>query len=160
MNRKFKAKPKLWVIIPVIAVLLTAEILVLSTSRTSSAAPELMMQASPINAGCYRATRTTCKIHVDPFTITKSTGPALFGFQLYANTSLIYDFKTDVSNPPISSYSPSLVRQDFAATCGQSFDISLVAKDADSPNYLTLGVTPGVTCPLGEYDSFLPIITR
>lgn len=160
MSRILLAKLKLWLIIPVSVILLTGGNLLLAQPQTTTAAPEQQVYASPINAGCYQATRTTCKIHVDQFTINKSSGPALLGFQLYANASLVYDFKTDVSNPPKGNYTPSLVKQDFAVTCGQTYDVMLAAKDADNPNYYVLGVDYDVTCPMGEFDAFLPVITR
>lgn len=105
--------------------------------------------ASPINVGCYIAAPNQCRIHVDPFTINinDGAGARLQQFTLYANGSPIYDFRTDVSNPPGLDYSPSLVAQDFAATCGTTYIVNMVAKDTTDANPLNYGQTTAFTCP-------------
>ena len=105
--------------------------------------------ASPINVGCYIAAPNQCRIHVDPFTINinDGAGARLQQFTLYANGSPIYDFRTDVSNPPGVDYSPSLVAQDFAATCGTTYVVNMVAKDTTDANPLNYGQTTAFTCP-------------
>jgi hypothetical protein len=43
-------------------------------------------------------------------------------------TTTIYDFRPDLSNPlPLSgsTFTPTLVAQDFAAHCGETYSISL-----------------------------------
>ena len=90
-----------------------------------------------------------CKIHIDPFTININDGGGahLEKFTLYANGSPIYDFRTDVSNPPNVDYSPSLVIQDFAAQCGETYYVNMVAKDSTDANPLNYGQTKEFTCP-------------
>lgn len=128
--------------------------------RATQAAPELTVYTSPIQAGCYLATRSTCRIQMEPFTINKSGDAGLVGFQLKANGSLIYDFKTDMSNPPKRSFAPSAVKMGFAAACGKTYTISLGARDTDDPDYLILGQVEDVVCPQGVHEAFLPLITR
>ncbi len=109
------------------------------------AAPDVF--ASPINGGCYIAAPNVCKIHVDPFTINIQATSRLRQFTLYANNKPIYDFRTDVSNPPNAAYSPSLVAQDFAATCGMTYTVNIVGQDSLDANPLNLGVFRDVVCP-------------
>jgi len=149
-----------WPLLGLFGGLIAAALIALGQPQATQAAPELTVYASPIQAGCYLATRSTCKIRVDPFTINKSADVPLVGFQLRANGNLIYDFKTDVSNPPLGNYTPSKVKLDFAATCGKSYTINLVARDTDDPNYLNLGQVEDVVCPQGVHEAFLPLITR
>lgn len=105
--------------------------------------------ASPINGGCYIAAANVCKIHIDPFVINinDGAGARLERFTLYANGSPIYDFRTDVSNPPGVDYSPSLVMQDFAAECGELYVVNMVAKDTSDANPLNYGQTTEFVCP-------------
>jgi len=105
--------------------------------------------ASPINAGCYIAEPDVCKIHVDPFTINVNdgAGATLEFFTLFANGKPIYDFRTDVSNPPAMDYSPSLVALDFAATCGVTYTVNLLAKDTTDANPLNYGQAEEIVCP-------------
>ncbi len=127
----------------------------LGWSRTAvmprvTAAPEAPAGfASPINGGCYIAAPDTCKIHIDPYVINinDGAGAKLELFQFYANGKLIYDFRTDVSNPPGVDYAPSLVMQDFAAVCGRSYVVNMVAKDSSDANPLNYGQTTEFTCP-------------
>lgn len=104
--------------------------------------------SSPINGGCYIAAPNQCKIHLDPFIINMENayGKALERFVLYANGIPIYDFRTDVSNPPYS-FSPSPVALDFAATCGETYTINMEVKTQDYPNFLNAGLIENVTCP-------------
>lgn len=118
--------------------------------RQASAAPESPAGfASPINGGCYIADDNTCKIHIDPFVINinDGAGAKLEQFTLFANGSPIYDFRTDVSNPPGVDYSPSMVMQDFAAECGESYVVNMIAKDSTDANPLNYGQTTEFTCP-------------
>lgn len=109
------------------------------------AAPDVF--ASPINGGCYIAAPGDCRIHIDPLTIIIAPGQKLVRFTFFANGSPIYDFRTDVSNPPGSNYSPSLVMQDFAATCGETYTINMTAQDSGDPNPLNAGQIENVVCP-------------
>ncbi len=113
--------------------------------------------ASPVQAGCYIAAPNDCRIHVDPFTINHHRfGKKLMFFQLITiqtgtgTQRVIYDFRTDVSNPVPSSgstYTPSLVAQDYAATCGQTYSLSLQGKDTGDASAFNLGLTGQFTCP-------------
>jgi hypothetical protein len=105
--------------------------------------------ASPINGGCYIAAPNQCRLHVDPFTINinDGAGARLMLFRLYANGNLIYSFNTDVSNPPATDYTPSLVALDFAATCGQTYYMNLIAQDTTDANPLNYGQTGMFMCP-------------
>ena len=105
--------------------------------------------SSPINGGCYIAAANTCRIHLDPFVINidDGAGARLQQFTLFANGKPIYDFRTDVSNPPGMDYSPSLVMNDFAATCGTAYVVNMVAKDTSDANPLNYGQTTEFTCP-------------
>ncbi len=114
--------------------------------------------ASPVQAGCYIAGPNDCRIHADPFTINIAATKRLSFFQLVAiqigsgKQTVIYDFRTDQSNPPPTSgttYTPSLVTQDFAASCGKTYELSLQGKDTGDPSALNLGLTGQFTCPSG-----------
>lgn len=116
--------------------------------------------ASPINAACVQVTASVCKLHVDPFTLQIAPGQSLTAFQLRANGSPLYDFRTDVSNPPTSSYAPSLVRRDFAAHCGQTYTVNLLARDSGDSSFLNVGQAENITCPVGTYFQYLPLVNR
>jgi hypothetical protein len=137
----------LLVVVGLVAVGLTVFGASVAFRKDVSAAPEGF--ASPINVGCYIAAPNQCRIHVDPFTINinDGAGARLQQFTLYANGSPIYDFRTDVSNPPGVDYSPSLVAQDFAATCGTTYVVNMIAKDTTDANPLNYGQTTAFTCP-------------
>jgi hypothetical protein len=78
-------------------------------------------------------------------------GVLTIGSTLGAQT-VIYDWRPDQSNPAPPSgttYTPSLVAQDFAATCGKSYEISLQGKDTIDTNIFNLGLTGQFTCTLG-----------
>jgi hypothetical protein len=121
--------------------------------------------ASPINAACVLVTPNLCRLHVDPFTIQVATGQHLVAFQLQANNHLLYDFRTDVSNPP-GTYSPSGVKLDFAASCGQTYTVNLLARDSGDTSFLNAGLAQGIACPQtlqgssGSNPIYLPIIRR
>jgi hypothetical protein len=122
----------------------------------TTAAPEIY--ASPIHGGCYIAGPSECRIHVEPFTINIQSGSKLALFRLVAiqmgtgTQTIIYDWRPDQSNPAPPSgttYTPSLVAQDFAATCGKSYEISLQGKDTIDTVTYNLGLTGQFTCTLG-----------
>lgn len=145
MNRRILITFIVVLLLPVIiAGLRTADL------RQANAAPASPSgYASPINGGCYIAAPDVCKIHIDPFTININDGAnaKLEQFTLYANGKPIYDFRTDVSNPPGVDYSPSLVMEDFAAQCGESYVVNMIAKDTSDANPLNYGQTTEFTCP-------------
>ncbi len=129
------------------------------------AGPEIF--ASPVHAGCYLAKPNRCKIHVDPFTINLAAGQKLVRFQLVAiragsgAQTMIYDFRPDQSNPVPASgstYTPSLVARDFAATCSQTYAVSLQGMDTGDANMFNLGLTGQFTCPTGTYTLFMPVV--
>ena len=120
------------------------------------AAAEPEIYASPVQAGCYIAAPNDCRIHVEPFTIYLASGEKLVLFKLIAikqgtgAQTMIYDFRPDQSNPAPpsgSTYTPSLVAQDYAATCGAAYEISLQGRDTGDSNIYNLGLTSYFTCP-------------
>lgn len=136
---------------PVVFALVVAGLLGVSLLRASTP-PALAAQegfASPINGGCYIVAENVCKLHIDPFTINinEGAGAKLERFTIFVNGQPIYDFRTDVSNPPAVDYSPSLVALDFAARCGMTYTVNLVAKDTADANPLNYGQFEDVVCP-------------
>jgi hypothetical protein len=128
---------------------------VTTSADATPMAPEIF--ASPIHGGCYIAGPSDCRIHVEPFTINIQSGSKLALFRLVAIQmpsnvqTVIYDWRPDQSNPAPPSgttYTPSLVAQDFAATCGKSYEISLQGKDTIDANVFNLGLTGQFTCTL------------
>jgi len=106
--------------------------------------------AIPIHGGCYIVGPNQCRFHADPFLINISSGVHLVAFRIVAYTTLgttIYDFRTDVSNPPAGNYTPSLPAEDYAARCGVTYYLNLQGKDDSNVNYYSLGVTGTFTCP-------------
>ena len=144
----------------------TAALLVMAAGvwlRASGAEPASAATGATVgtlNAGCYLATPTVCKLRVDPFAVQTFFGARLEGLRLQANGQTIYDFRTDVSNPPSGSYSPSRVKLDFAATCGRAYVVSLQLDDSSQPDFTTAAQTTLFTCPQGRADVFLPLVTR
>lgn len=125
-------------------------------NRYTQVTAEPEIYASPIQGGCYIADANECRLHVDPFTINLTTGAKLVFFQLITIESgtgiqrVIYDFRPDISNPVPPSgntYTPSLVSQDFAATCGHQYEINLQGQDTSDPQTYSLGLTHIITCP-------------
>ncbi len=112
--------------------------------------------ASPVHGGCYIAAPGQCKIHVEPFTINIASGTKIALFRLVAirlpggAQTTIYDWRPDQSNPAPptgTTYTPSLVTQDFAATCGNNYEVSLQGRDTGDVNVFNLGLTGQFTCP-------------
>jgi hypothetical protein len=131
------------------------------------AAPDIF--ASPVHAGCYLAKADRCKIHVEPFTINIASGKKLVHFQLVTvlgrngTQTIIYDWRPDQSNPvPVSgtTFSPSLVAKDFAATCGESYEVNLQGMDSGDANMFNLGITDQFACPVGTYTLHLPVVRK
>ena len=126
-------------------------------NRSSQVSASVNIFASPIQAGCYIAAANDCRIHVDPFTININTSSKLVKFLLVAIRNpgsvqtTIYDWRPDQSNPAPAigdTYSPSMVAQDFAASCGKSYEISLQGQDSlDGGSTFNLGLTSQFTCP-------------
>lgn len=145
------------ILLTLLLCLILAGIAIPALIQNNNATAATNIYASPIQGGCYIAAPGDCRLHVDPFTIYLATGSKLVQFQLIAfpasgSSYVIYDFRPDLSNPVPSSgstYSPSLVAQDFAATCGQSYSIFLTGQDSLDPNPYSLGGTGQFTCPSG-----------
>ena len=124
--------------------------------RSSEVSGEPDTYGSPFQAGCYIAGPNDCRIHTDPFSIKTSGGKRLVSFTIQAideETALettLYDFKTDINNPdrPKSShFSPSLVAQDFAASCGKTYHLNLLGVTDSDASVITFGTTAAFTCP-------------
>jgi hypothetical protein len=120
---------------------------------SAPAAPEIF--ASPIHGGCYIAGPSDCRIHLEPFTINIAASTKLAVFKLVAiqmgtnAQTVIYDWRPDQSNPAPAigtTYTPSPVAQDFAATCGKTYEISLQGKDTGDTGLFSLGLTGQFTC--------------
>lgn len=152
---------KRWVFILVGSILILAGLLAAwpVVNKGSEVAAAVNIFASPVQAGCYLSGPSECRIHVEPFTINIASGSKLSLFKLVAIQSgtgvqtTIYDFRPDQSNPAPSSgttYTPSLVAQDYAAACGKSYEISLQGKDTIDTNTYNLGLTGFFTCPTGS----------
>lgn len=124
--------------------------------RPAPAPPALAAPSAftgPVNGGCYTITLTTCALHVDAWQpIGIDPGHTLDGFQLALvgsnQTSMtLYDFHSDVSNPPGNNYRPSLVRKDFPAQCGGSYYVALNVWQSDASSYVEAGRTNEFQCP-------------
>jgi hypothetical protein len=135
--------------------------------NVTPAAPEIF--ASPVHAGCYLAPANRCKIHVEPFTIDIAPGQKLALFRLVAIRgrsgiqTTIYDFRPDQSNPVPeigSTFTPSPVAKDFAATCGETYEISLQGKDTGDTSIFNLGLTDQFTCPTVPFNVYMPLIRK
>jgi len=141
-------------VILLLAVLALALLPLLNRGAQVSASTDIF--ASPVHAGCYIAAVNDCRIHVEPFTINIAAASKLKNFSLVAirfpgsAQTKIYDWRPDQSNPVPSlgtTYTPSLVAQDFAASCGQIYEISLQGQDTLDANTFNLGLTSQFTCP-------------
>jgi hypothetical protein len=140
------------ILFSLVLVLILGAVLASLQARPAEVVAAPAVFASPINGGCYIAAANQCRIHVDPFTVNVASASKLKIVKLVANNVTIYDFRTDVSNPPPftgTTYSPSLVAQDFGATCGQTYTINLEGQDSLDSNLFNLGSTSAFTCPSG-----------
>lgn len=166
MNRLARAHPVRWMIAGGVGLLVLVVLMLrlALAAQPLAAAPEIY--ASPVHAGCYLAKPDRCKIHVEPITLNLASGQKLVQFRLVATRlstsaqTTFYDFRPDLSNPvPYSgsTFSPSPVAKDFAATCGESYTVALLGRDTGDPNELVLGQTDQFTCPVGTYRLFLPL---
>ena len=124
--------------------------------RSNRVKAEVDIYASPVHAGCYIAASNDCRMHVEPFTINLTSGKKMVLFRLVSiefpggSQTVIYDWRPDQSNPapPVGdTYTPSLVTQDFAATCGHIYEISLQGQDTGDSGIFNLGLTSQFTCP-------------
>ncbi len=132
---------------------------------TPPAQAEPLVLASPVHAGCYQVRRDRCRIHVEPFTINIATGRSLAHFQLLATNAgtnkVIYDWKPDLSNPVSgTTYTPTKLAKDFAATCGKTYTVSLLGQDSGDAAMLILGTTAQFSCPKATYLTSIPLIKK
>ena len=143
------------------SLILIAVLLILgpALNRGNQVSAEPAVFASPVHAGCYLAGPGDCRIHVEPFTINIASGTHLVQFKLVAIQlpgglqTTIYDWRPDQSNPAPASgstYTPSLVAQDYAATCGNGYEISLQGRNTGDANLFNLGLTAQFNCPTGS----------
>lgn len=112
--------------------------------------PAQAVFASPVNGGCYITAPGQCRIHIDPVTISIGSGKRLELIVVQLNGKTIYDYRTDVSNPPPnvgSTYTFSPVGLDFGALCGKRYSVNVLAKDTGDTNPLNVGATDEFTCP-------------
>jgi len=125
-----------------------------SAAQDAPLAPDIF--ASPVHGGCYITAPGDCRIHLEPFTINIASGKKLVYFSLVAikfpgsAQTVIYNWKPDQSNPAPSSgttYTPSLVAQDFGASCGSTYEVSLQGQDTGDSSGFNLGLTGQFTCP-------------
>jgi len=100
-----------------------------------------------LQAGCYVTAAGACRLDVAPFTIPVAPGAALVAFELRANGALLYDFRTDGARAPAGDYRPSRAARDFAATCGRTYTVELVARDTSDAAPRDAGRATGITCP-------------
>jgi hypothetical protein len=160
-----------WKRVLILAVLVVGAMatLWLTWKRPPPAQAEPAIYASPVHAGCYLVKNDRCKIHVEPFAINLASGQKLVRFQLVTTRAgtgaqtVIYDFRPDQSNPVPTSgstFTPTLVAKDFAATCGLSYTLSLQGMDTGDAGLLYLGTTHPFTCPKGAYRQYLPIVVK
>ncbi len=122
----------------------------------SGVSAEVNVFASPVHGGCYIAGPSECRVHMEPFTINIASGKKLVKFTLVAVNAatsvqtVIYDWRPDLSNPVPTSgttYTPSLVALDFAASCGASYKVALQGQDSGDTAVFNLGLTGQFTCP-------------
>jgi len=131
-----------------------------SSGAQPAAAATTVVTSGTLNASCYRAAATVCKLRVEPFMVGTFFGTRLEALQLQANGQPIWDFRTDVSNPPAGAYGPSPVALDFGAVCGHAYGIALFADDTGQEGLSLVAQTGLVACPLGQAEVYVPLVTR
>lgn len=149
-------KKNLLFALPILGLLLLTGALLWHHARQAQAAPTVLV--GPLEGGCYQVTALTCKLYVEPFTIEIAPAEALTAFYLDANGHVIYDYATTSGHAPVGSYTPSGVKKDFAAVCGQTYTLELHALDTGDLDFVTIGQTAAFTCPKPDYRIYLPIV--
>jgi hypothetical protein len=91
--------------------------------------------------------RRSCRVRVDPFSISIGPGQRLEQIEIQVNGSTVYDFRTDVSNPPAGSYAPKLPSAGFAARCKAGYVATVRAKDTGDAALQTIGESAPFVCP-------------
>ena len=149
-------RPKILILIGVFILFLALIIVWPILHRSSQVNAAVNVFASPIQGGCYIAGPNDCRLHVDPFSVDVASGKKLVYFQLIAikggtgTQTMIWDYRPDVSNPvPFtgSLVTPSLPSLDFAASCGQTYNIDLQGQDSGDSGAFNLGETTLIHCP-------------
>jgi hypothetical protein len=124
--------------------------------RSSQVSGEPVTFSNSLQAGCYIAGPDDCRIHTDPFTIKTNGSKKLVAFTMMAietgsgSEKPLYDFRTNDNEPSShkgSMYTPSLVTQDFAVTCGKTYQLSLRGIDSSDASQQTYATTAAFTCP-------------
>ena len=110
--------------------------------------------SGPVNGGCYLRSPVECGIHIDNWQpLTIDSGVAIDGFRLAAQRagvagfSTVYDFRTDVSNPPRTSYLPTPVQRDFAAACGTTYELRVLVQARGTATFTETGRTNSFSSP-------------
>jgi hypothetical protein len=110
--------------------------------------------SGPVQGGCYLRSETACAIHVTGWQpVTVDQGLAIDAVRLGARRAgemtfrNLYDFRTDVSNPPLTTYQLSPVRRDFAAACSASYELRVMARPRATTTFTEVGRTNVFTCP-------------
>jgi len=147
---------RLWVI----GVVVVAALGLRSAGAQPAAAATTVVYAGTLNASCYRAAPTVCKLEVAPYQVATLFGIRLEALQLQANGHAIWDFRTDVSNPPAGLYAPSPVALDFGAVCGRIYEVRLLADDTSQDDLTLVAQTGMVVCPQGRAEVYVPLVTR
>lgn len=109
-------------------------------------------QPSAIDAGCYATSDQRCYVRATPFVVVTDFGQPLRRVQLRFNDVVVYDFATDVSNPPSGVYALSAIALDFAARCGETYVVTLAAQDGNDLGIGVVGQTQPITCPATPVD--------
>lgn len=126
--------------------------------------------AGPVNGGCYQWTNQFCSLRVDSWgPLVVDPNVVIDGFRLEAERegvpgfTVLYDFATDVSNPPRTTYHPSPVRRDFGAHCDFTYTLRVLVSVEGDDGYVETGRTNRFTCPatvLPDGWLYVPVVIR
>lgn len=119
----------------------------LATAALAPGAAVAAAAGGPIQAACF-ATRGGCRIQVAPFQIDIAPGQHLERYEVRVGGVRVYDFRTDVSNPPSFSYWATMPERGFAARCARSYVVSAAAQDSGDRALQALGATAEIECPV------------
>lgn len=106
----------------------------------------LAVSPAAIEAGCH-ADRRRCRVKVVPFGLVLAPGARLEQLSIELSGSTVYEFRTDVSNPPAVGYIPELPAAGFAAVCKSSYVATVRAKDTADPALQPIGESAPFVCP-------------
>lgn len=115
------------------------------------ARPAAAVYASEVRAGCYIAGPNDCRVRLAPLTIQTNSGGRVTLVQVYLSSTLAYDFHTDSADfyRPPGPYAVPLPSLDLGATCGNSYVVSVIARDTLDPSPYVVAGTDTFTCPSG-----------